>query len=180
MRLTTQRLRIEPLAEADIDAFAAYRRDPAIARYQSWETSYSAADAARLVAGQPTTELPAAGDWLQLALHAADDGRLVGDVAVHRLADQPDTFEIGVTLAPAAHGRGLAGEALTAVVDALFAVHGAHRVIATCDARNDAVRALLARIGLRQESHQVEADWFKGEWTTVDGFAVLATEWLRR
>jgi RimJ/RimL family protein N-acetyltransferase len=180
MRLTTERLRIEPLAEADIEAFAAYRRDPAIARYQSWETTYSTADAARLVAGQPTTALPAAGDWLQLALRAADDGRLVGDVAVHCLADQPGTFEVGVTLAPAEHGRGLAGEAVTAVIDALFTVHGAHRVIATCDARNDAVRALLARIGLRQESRQVEADWFKGEWTTVDCFAVLATEWLRR
>jgi len=180
VQLTTERLRIEPLAEADIDAFTAYRRDPAIARYQSWDPSYSTADAARLVAGQPTTGLPAAGDWLQLALHDAADGRLVGDVAVHRLAGQPATFEIGVTLAPAEHGRGLGGEAVTAVIDALFATHGAHRVVAECDARNDAVHALLARAGMRQESRQVDADWFKGEWTTVDGFAVLRSEWLRR
>ena len=71
----------------------------------------------------------------------------MGDVAVHRLADQPDTFEIGVTLAPAEHGRGFGTEAVTAVVDALFSVHGAHRVIAGCDARNDPVHALLERIG---------------------------------
>lgn len=180
MRLATERLRISPLAAADIAAFVAYRRKPAIARYQSWETTYSDADATLLVAAQPATELPVAGDWLQLALHATDDGHLVGDVAVHRLADQPGTFEIGVTLAPAEHGRGLGGEALTAVVDALFAAHAAHRVVATCDARNDAVRALLARVGLRQESRLVDADWFKGEWTTVDGFAVLRDEWLRR
>lgn len=176
MRLVTRRLRIEPLAEVDAEAFAAYRRDPAIARYQSWETSYSPADAVRLLAGQPTSELPPAGQWLQLALHAADDARLVGDVAVHRLADQPDTFEIGVTLAPAAHGSGLGTEAVTAVVDALFETHGAHRVVACCDARNDAARALLSRVGLRQESRQVDADWCKGEWTTLDGFAVLRSD----
>jgi RimJ/RimL family protein N-acetyltransferase len=180
MHLVTERLRIEPLAEPDIEAFTAYRRDPAIARYQTWETSYSPADAARLIAAQPVTELPAGGDWLQLALHAAADGRLVGDVAVHRLGDEPDTFAIGVTLAPAEHGRGYGTEALTAVIEALFTAHGAHRVVATSDARNDAVHVLLARVGMRQESRQVDADWFKGEWTTLDGFAVLRSEWLRR
>ncbi len=181
MRLATERLRIEPLAGIDIEAFTAYRREPAVARYQSWDASYSESDATQLVAGQPTTELPVAGDWLQLALHdAGNDRRLVGDVAVHRLADQPDTFEIGVTLAPADQGRGLGSEAVVAVVDALFSSHGAHRVIADCDARNDAVRALLARVGLRHESRQVDADWCKGEWTTVDRFAVLASEWLGR
>ncbi len=180
MRLVTQRLRVEPLAEADAEALAAYRRDPAVARYQSWETSYSPADAARLVAAQPTTELPDAGDWLQLALHAADDARLVGDVAVHRLADQPDSFEVGVTLASAEHGRGYGTEALGAVLDALFSTHGAHRVIAQCDARNGAVQALLERVGMRRESRQLDADWFKGEWTTLEGFAVLRSEWVRR
>lgn len=180
MRLVTERLRIAPLAAGDIAALVAYRRDPDIARFQSWATSYSAADAGRLVAGQPTTELPAPGDWLQLALHAAADARMVGDVAVHRLANQPATFEIGVTLAPAEHRRGLAREAVTAVIDALFTAHDAHRVVASCDARNAGVRALLARIGMRQESRQVDADWYKGEWTTLDGFAVLRDEWLRR
>ncbi len=36
-----------------------------------------------------------------------------------------------------------------------------------------------AFVGLRQESRQVDADWFTGEWTTLDGFAVLASEWDR-
>ena len=29
---------------------------------------------------------------------------------------------------------------------------------------------------MRQESNQVEADWLKGEWTTLDGYAVLDRE----
>ena len=57
---------------------------------------------------------------------------------------------------------------------------GAYRVVAFCDARNAPVARLLRRVGMRQESSQVEADYFKGEWTTLDGYAVLAREYVAR
>jgi RimJ/RimL family protein N-acetyltransferase len=175
MRIATERLTIAPLALEDAAAFAAYRQRPEIARYQSWETSYSLADASALVEAQAGWLLPPEGDWMQLGVHA--ENALVGDVAIHLLDDQPDTWELGVTFAE--QGNGFATEALGAVVEHLFERHGAHRVLAFCDARNTAVHALLERVGLRQESRQVRADWFKGEWTTLDGFAMLASEWNR-
>jgi RimJ/RimL family protein N-acetyltransferase len=180
MRLVTERLAIAPLGEADIDAFVAYRTHPEVARYQSWETSYGHEDALDLVRSQATLELPARGGWLQLGVHTGghpDHDTLVGDVAVHLLDEQPNTWEIGVTFAPRDQGRGFATEAVSAVVAALFNQHGAHRVVAFCDARNIAVHRLFERVGLRRESRQVDADWFKGEWTTLDGYAVLAREW---
>ena len=75
-------------------------RRPDVARWQSWDTGYGEADARRLVGDQPAGDLPDAGGWLQLAVRSPDRAVLYGDVAVHRLADQPDTYEIGVTLAP--------------------------------------------------------------------------------
>ena len=177
--LTTDRIRIQPLAVADIDAFVAYRRDTDVARWQSWTTDYSADNARSLVASQPARTIPPAGEWLQLALRSLDGSTLFGDVAVHTLNDQPDTYEVGVTLDRAHQGRGLATEALQRLIDFLF-VHGqAHRVVAFCDARNKPVSNLLQRLGFRQESHQVEADFLKGEWTTVDGFALLRDEFGR-
>ncbi|WP_188944436.1 GNAT family N-acetyltransferase [Nakamurella endophytica] len=175
--LRSPRLRITPLAAADVDDFVRYRQDPEVARWQSWDTDYRVADALALVAGQPVDRLPGAGEWLQLAVRPVDGGPLHGDVAVRRCAGQPDTFELGVTLARAAQGRGIAGEALRAVLDMLFHDAGAHRVVASCDARNLPVSRLLRRVGMRHESRQLEADWFKGEWTTLDGWAVLAREW---
>jgi RimJ/RimL family protein N-acetyltransferase len=174
------RVLIEPLAEADVAAFTAYRRVPDVARWQGWDVDYDAADAHRLVAGQPSGDLPGPGDWLQLAVRSPDRAVLHGDVGLHRPADQPHTFELGVTLAPQAQGRGLATEALRCVLAHLFDAGdggaGAHRVVAFCDARNAPVAALLRRVGMRHESRQVEADWFKGEWATLDGYAVLARE----
>lgn len=186
MRLTTDRLRIAPLAAADVGAFTAYRADPAVARYQGWSVEWSEADSRRLVDEQDGWMLPPPGEWLQLGIHpvaAEDDATgptLLGDVAVHRLADQPDTWELGVTLAPLSQRRGIAREALAAVIGALVHAHAAHRIIASSDARNDAVARLLTAVGLRHEGRALEADWFRGEWTTVDAWAVLAREWRER
>ena len=45
------------------------------------------------------------------------------------------------------------------------------------DARNGAVLALMRRLGLRHEGAIVEGDWFTGEWTTLERFALLRREW---
>jgi RimJ/RimL family protein N-acetyltransferase len=91
--------------------------------------------------------------------------------------DQPQTAEVGVTLAPARQGSGLATEALGAVVSRLFDQHDMHRVYAQADDRNVAVHRLLERLGFRCEARLVEADWFKGEWTTLRTYATLRREW---
>jgi RimJ/RimL family protein N-acetyltransferase len=174
--LATDRLLIEPIVAADIDAFLAYRRDPAIARWQSWEPSYDDADFAALIARQPVADLPAPGGWIQLAIRDLARQVLYGDVAVHTVSSQPGTYEIGITLATAAQGQGIGTEAVARVLNHLFTDAAAHRVIAFCDSRNSAVARLLDRVGMRRESRQVDADYFKGEWTTLDGYAVLAAE----
>jgi RimJ/RimL family protein N-acetyltransferase len=58
-----------------------------------------------------------------------------------------------------------------------FDVLGWHRVTARVDARNTASAALARRLGMRQEAHLVENEWFKGMWTDELGFALLAREW---
>jgi len=174
--LTTDRLTIEPLTARDVDAFTEYRRDPDVARYQSWGPDFSREAAERLVSGQREGRLPSPGAWLQLAVRETDSGVLLGDLALHRLDEQPDTFEVGVTLARSSHGRGIASEALTALLDFVFDRERAHRVVASCDSRNEQVARLLIRAGFRHEARQVDADWFKGEWATLDGYALLAAE----
>lgn len=106
-------------------------------------------------------------------------GELLGDIAVHRLDDQPDTFELGVTLAPHAWGRGIATRVVRAMTAELVDIHRAHRVFAQCDARNSGMHGVLTRAGFRHEGTAVDADWFKGEWTSLETWAVLAREWPR-
>ena len=175
LEIVTERLVLRPLAVEQVQEFAAYRSDPDVARYQSWDTSYSRADAERLVASQEDFGRP--GAWLQLAAVDRAGGALCGDCAVRMAADQPRTAEVGVTFAPATQGSGLATEALGAVVTWLFEQHGVHRVYAEADDRNLAVHRLLERLGFRCEARLVDADWFKGEWTTLRVYAILSGEW---
>ena len=127
----------------DLDAFVAYRRERAVARYQSWDETFSRHEAEDVL---DRRELGVAGEWLQLALTARQGGALLGDCGVHVLADQPATAELGITLAPASQGRGIAREALGALITTLFARHGMHRVYAQADDRNGAVHRVLARL----------------------------------
>jgi len=169
---------LTPLVTSDIATFVAYRRDPDVARWQSWEPTYAEEDARELIAGQPTAGLPDPGRWLQLGIRDRHSRQLLGDVAVHCLADQPATYEIGITLAAASQGRGVATEAVGAVLHHLFTAAGAHRVVASCDSENQPVARLLQRLGMRRESRQVDGDFARGGWTTLDGYAVLAREQL--
>jgi RimJ/RimL family protein N-acetyltransferase len=171
--ILTERLELTPLTQPDRDAFVAYRRIPEVARWQSWTPDYSKADADNLIASQPSSIESLSGRWLQIAVRR--DGTLVGDVAIHALAEQPDSYEVGVTIAPASHGSGYATEALGAVIGALFDAQGAHRVFAVTDARNEPVARLFRRLGFRHEGRNIAADWFKGEWTSVDTWAALRT-----
>jgi RimJ/RimL family protein N-acetyltransferase len=172
----TDRLVLDPLSSGDRDAFVAYRQVPDVARWQSWTPDYSTADADDLIADQPTQIELGSGNWIQIAIRDAATGELLGDVAVHSLADQPDTYELGVTLMPTSQGRGVATEALGVMVDMLFSEYGAHRLFAITDARNEPVARLFTRLGFRHEGRNVDADWFKGEWTTIDTWALLARE----
>ncbi|MGO9971321.1 MAG: GNAT family N-acetyltransferase [Solirubrobacteraceae bacterium] len=175
--IVTERLTLRPFRPGDLPAFVAYRREPKVVRYQSWDTTYSMADAERFLASQAAIEFGEPGEWVQLAAIDRLDGRLCGDCAVRVVDDQPATAEIGVTFAPDHQGCGLATEALTAVITKLFQEHALHRVYAQADDRNRAVDRLLARLGFRCEARLIDADWFKGEWSTLRVFAVLRRDW---
>jgi RimJ/RimL family protein N-acetyltransferase len=172
--IVTERLELRPFRAEDLPAFVAYRSVPEVARFQSWDTTFSLTDAERFLAEQQEVELGAPGEWVQLAAVDRASGELCGDCAVRvdgRMA------ELGVTFAPEHQGRGLAGEALAAVIDRLFGELELHRVFAETDDRNTAVHRLFERLGFRCEARLVEADWFKGEWTTLRVYALLRREW---
>jgi RimJ/RimL family protein N-acetyltransferase len=180
IEILTDRLRLRPFSSEDLPAFVAYRSAPEVARYQSWDESFSLADAERFLAAQQEATFGEPGPWVQLAATDRESGELCGDCAARGADDRPATAEVGVTLAPAHQGRGLAAEALGAVVARLFEAHALHRIYAETDDRNGAVHRLLERLGFRCEARHVEADWFKGEWSTLRVHAILRREWDAR
>jgi RimJ/RimL family protein N-acetyltransferase len=170
--LATSRLLIRPLELADAEAVAAYRSDPVVARYQSWTTPYAAADARELVGGDPL-----AAGWSQYAIVLRGDQTLIGDLGVN-LHENLLQAEIGATLRAEYQGIGYATEAVTRLLDHLFADLRLHKVSADCDARNAASARLLARVGFLREGVRRSHTWIKGEWTDDLEFGLLASDLL--
>lgn len=172
--LLTQRLSIEPLSRQDLDKFIAYRQDPQVARFQSWDVSYSEQQALELLESQLNVLLPTAGNWLQLAIHDRLTGELLGDVAIHTLNNEGTSFEIGFTLVKDNQGKGIAKEAVGRLVRYLFDDVGATSIVANCDQRNSAAIKLLLSLGFDQVRSKSWTENFKNELVNVDHFELLS------
>jgi aminoglycoside 6'-N-acetyltransferase len=174
MRIVTERLVVRRFVTGDAPAFAAYRSDPDVARYQSWDAPVSTRDASRQVALFAAADEHAPG-WFQYAVELRAGGVLIGDVGVGRHENGMQA-DLGFTLAVPYQGRGYATEAVRCVLDRLFR-NGIRRVSAECDARNLASARLLERLGFRHEGLRTEHTWIKGEWTDDLLFGLLARDW---
>ncbi len=175
--LRTERLVLRAFRPQDVDAVLGWQADPEAVRY----VPYGPRDRDQVVEALEretgSTGLREEGDLLELAVERADDGTLIGDVLLVLRSVEHETLEIGYLFATAQQGRGYATESVRALVDLAFSALGARRLVARVDARNTPSRALLERLGFRQEAYLVENEWFKGELSSELDYAVLSREW---
>jgi RimJ/RimL family protein N-acetyltransferase len=178
-KLDTPRLVLRRFQDADLEAFMAYRNDPEIARYQSWD-SISAPRAQSFITDQKQQEPGTPGQWFQFALELKETRQLVGDCGLSVLVQDARQAQLGISLARPQQGRGLATEAMHAVLDYAFINLDLHRVMTIVDVENTVSARLMERVGLRREGHFVKHAWFKGHWADEYLYAVLQAEWLPR
>lgn len=175
--LETTRLRLRHFTDSDLVPFMAYRNDPEVARYQSWE-GISEPEARAFLQEEKEAQPDVPGQWFQIAIELKETGMLVGDCALKIEEHDERQAEIGYTLARAYQGRGIASEAVSCVLEYVFVTLELHRVIAITDCENGASVALLERLGLRREGHFRQNVWFKGKWGDEYLYAMLQEEWL--
>ncbi len=174
MPIVTERLVLRRFRPSDARTLAAYRSDPAIARYQSWDAPYPLERAEAAVAVMAAAQ-PDRPGWFQYAIERTADGTHIGDVGVC-LHDNRRQADIGYTLAAEHHGHGYATEAVRAVVHHLLRDRGLHKVSAECDARNTPSARVLERVGFVREGLRRSHTWCKGEWTDDLLYGLLATD----
>ena len=178
-RIESERLRIRRFKDSDLAPFMAYRNDPEVAHYQSWD-SCAEQEARAFIREMKSARAGVPSEWFQFAIESKETGALIGDCGLRVYEHEPYRAEIGFTLARECQGRGFASEAVSRLLDYAFEVLGLHRVVAIADCRNAPSVALLQRVGMRREGHFLENVWFKGGWTDEYLYAVLKNEWLQK
>lgn len=173
--LETERLILRRFTDTDLPSLLAYRNDPEIARFQSWD-SFSPEEAQAFLQEQQAIEPGMSGKWFQFAIVVKSSGLLVGDCALH-VDEEGQQGEIGFTLARRHQKKGFALEAVTRVCDYAFRQLNLYRIKAITDCRNQPSVILLGRLGLRREGHFIQHIFFKGEWGDEYQYALLQEEW---
>ena len=178
-RLTSTRLELRRFRTDDIDTFVRYRADPAVARFQSWE-NFTEADGQAFLASMIREHPDTPGEWFQIAIELAATGAMIGDCALHALADKPGEVEIGFTLAPAFQGRGYATEAVACLLDYVFGPLGKESAVAVTDVRNTPSIAVLEGLGFERDQTPREQVIFKGEPCDEYLYNMWRENWLAR
>ena len=177
--LRTDRLLLRVVRPHDAEAIVEMRNHPDVARYQDWSLPYTAADAERLVEACRDIDDVTVDEWVQVAIVLDDE--MVGDVAVH-LGSGGATASVGYSLRRQWWGRGIAREAMHAMIDALFA-RGVQRIVATLDPANVASMRVLEHLGFVHEGTARRAELIRGEWLDDMRYGLLRddrAEWLDR
>jgi RimJ/RimL family protein N-acetyltransferase len=180
--IETSRLLLRPLDPAtDIDALHAYQSDVEVCRYIPYFPRSRDEVAERLRDPEKIrSTLTAAGQAIDLAVVLRATGELIGDILLFWHSAEHRGGELGYVINPAFAGNGYATEAGRAMLALAFDGLDLHRVVGRVDARNGASAAVLTNLGMRQEAHLRENEFFKGEWSDEIDFAILADDWRAR
>lgn len=147
----TPRLRLEPLAEAHLEGYAALIAQPAVHRYLS-----RAAEIAADPAGQARRIMVLSGEqWATrgygpFAIFENGGTFLIGRGGMFWIEALRDV-EINYMLDPTVWGRGYATEIAAAFLAVGFGRHGLQRMVATTNPENAASARVLRKVGMRAD-----------------------------
>jgi RimJ/RimL family protein N-acetyltransferase len=169
--LETERLRLRPGGAGDAEALHPAYADPDVMQYWS-DSPHTSVEETRASLAKESPE------WRRWAITLKGDDTAIGMVAAGEKR-QGNVTEIGYMLMREHWGSGIAAEAVSALIDRIFA-EGQRRVFADTDPDNMASRRLLERLGFKLEG------LLRGEWETHIGvrdttlYGLLREEWEGR
>jgi RimJ/RimL family protein N-acetyltransferase len=150
-RIVTERLVLRRARAEDLEAMHAVLSHPVGMRYWSSLPHATLEETREWLANMMAAGPPVSDDWV-----IEHEGRVIGKAGCYRLP------EIGYILHPDCWGRGLAFEAVRAVIGRIFEGDGVAALRADIDPRNAASIRLLERLGFRRVG-EAKRTWHIGE-----------------
>jgi len=158
--LSTERLTIRQLTDADAPALFAIFSHPEVMRYWSsppWTSLSQAQEALAEVQDGYRTE-----NWFQWGIERKEDRAIIGTYTLFHFHRASRRAEMGYALGRPYWSKGYMHEALTGVVNYAFTALNLNRLEADIDPRNAASARTLERLGFQKEGFLPER-WIVGD-----------------
>ncbi len=171
--LRTERLTIRPMRSHDAPALLASTEEPESRRLTGTHVRFTLEQIEAWCSSRDDQH-----DRWDLVIEDAASGDWLGDLAVNGWDPDNRSCGIRISLEPHARGRGIGPEAMTTVIDHLFAATPTHRLELEVYSFNPRAIAVYERLGFVREG--VKRDALLWEQTFVDAIqmSVLRPEWI--
>jgi RimJ/RimL family protein N-acetyltransferase len=147
--IDTPRLVVRQIAEADLPGLMSVNGDDAVTQFLPYATWRAMDDATAWY--QRITGIQATGNAVQFVILSRDDASVVGACLLFNFNEGSARAELGYVLGRAHWGRGLAREAVAALVGVAFGPMGVRRLEAEVNPLNRSSVRLLQSLGFTRE-----------------------------
>jgi len=178
-KLETERLTLRRFTVEDAEGmFYGWANDPESCRFLSWEPHVDVDATRELLTGWAAAyENPETYNWI-IILKGTE--KAVGNISVVELHNRHQYAEIGYGIGPKYWNRGLATEALQAVIRFLFETVEVHRIEARHVTGNPASGRVMEKAGMTLEGELRDCYKMKdGTFYNTRIYSILRDEWNR-
>lgn len=174
--LTTPRLLLRRLKKSDYRDMYEYACNPDVTRFLTWKPHPNPTWTMRYLAYVATRYR--AGEFYDWAIILRENQKMIGTCGFTSFSYDHNSAEIGYVLNPSYWGRGIALEAVRAVMDVGFRVLNLHRIEAKFILGNEQSRRVMEKAGMTFEGYQRDAMYILEEYKTIGVCSILSPEYL--
>lgn len=175
--LRTERLTLRAMRASDDTDMYEYASDPRVTEYLLWDVHpdqfYTARYLDYVVRHYRTGEFT---DW---AVTVTETGKMIGTCGFTRIDMEHSVGEVGYVLNPAFWGKGIAAEAVRAVIEFGFERLALHRIEAKFMRGNERSLRVMEKCGMKFEGYRRESMRIKGRYSDIGYAAVLLKEFKK-
>lgn len=169
----TDRMTLRPLEMDDAPAVLGYAADPSVSQYTLWSAHRDLEDSRTFIRW-----LTGSGVWCW-ALVPECEHAVIGMCFLHSIQRQHKRAEIAFNLARPYWGRGLATEAVRAVLEVSFSTYSFNRIEGNCMIGNVAAGRVMEKCGMSFEGVLRQFLFAKDAFHDARLYAILRDEWDR-
>ena len=174
--IVTPRLLLRSIRKTDYRDMYSYSRDAEVTRYLTWEPHTCESYTQRYLA----YILPKyrSGEFYDWAVIWRESGQMIGTCGFTSLNCEHNYGEVGYVLHRSFWGKGIAPEALRAIMRVGFMDLNLHRIESKFIKGNDRSRRVMEKCGMQFEGFRRQAMYIKGKYETIGVCSLLASEFI--